>query len=267
MSPARTLGLLAADAVRDGVRNRVGLFAIVFALCVGLFADRCTAFEAGTVMLNGREFDVSDGAHFIGPFVFGSCALLLALVAGFVACDALARPLSEGTATLWLSRPVGRASYALSRLAGALGLSLAAGFAVLLVVTVLLHLRLGLDPLPALAGVAVFAADAWVVAAVAMAFALYLPRVVALGAVVLLMQMVVFTNGLHSVATLSSGLLGGIERYGPPLGTALIYALSPWFSPGASAAEWLDVGVRLFVWGAGSTVLVALLFRRIDLPA
>jgi hypothetical protein len=81
------------------------------------------------------------------------------------------------------------------------------------------------------------------------------------------MQMVVFTNGLHSVATLSSGLLGGIERYGPPLGTALIYALSPWFSPGASAAEWLDVGVRLFVWGAGSTVLVALLFRRIDLPA
>lgn len=265
MSPLRSLALLAADAVRDGVRNRVGLFALVFALLVGLFADRCTAFDAGTVVLNGREFDVREGARLMGPFVFASCALLLVLVSGFVACDALARPLSEGTATLWLSRPVGRASYALSRLAGALGLSLAAGAAVLLVVTVLLHLRLGLDPKPALAGVAVFAADAWVVAAVAMTLGLHLPRVVALGAVVLSIQMVVFTNGLHTVASVSGGLLGAVERYGPPLGTALFYALAPWFSEGVPAADWLGVCARLVLWGAGSTALLALLFRRLDL--
>lgn len=266
MSSARTVALLAVDAVRDGVRNRVGLFALAFALCVGLFADRCTSFDAGTVLLNGREFDVHEGARLMGPFVFGSCALLLVLVAGFVACDALARPLSEGTANLWLSRPVGRASYALSRLAGALGLSLAAGAAVLLVVAVLLHMRLGLDPWPAIAGVAVFAADAWVVAAVAMTLALALPRVVALGAVVLSLQMIVFTNGIHTVASVSGGLLGGIERYGPPLGTALIYALAPWFSDGVSAADWLSVAARLVAWGAGSTALLVLLFRRIDLP-
>ncbi|MCC6641292.1 MAG: hypothetical protein IT386_09045 [Deltaproteobacteria bacterium] len=266
MSPARKLALLAADAVSDGVRNRVGLFALLFALVVGLFADRCTAFDAGTVMLNGREFDVRDGAPLMGPFVFGSCALLLVLVTGFVACDALARPLSEGTATLWLSRPISRASYALSRLAGALGLGLAAGIAVLLVVTVLLHLRLGLDPKPALAGMAVFAVDAWIVAAVAMTLALHLPRVVALGAIVLALQMVVFTNGLHTVASVSGGLLGAIEHYGPPLGTGLIYALAPWFAEGVSAADWLAVVARLVVWGAGSTALLAILFRRIDLP-
>lgn len=266
MSNARSLGLLAADALRDGVRSRVGLFALVVALGVGAFADRCTTFEAGTLVLNGREFDVHEGARLAGPFVFGSCALLLVLVAGFVACDALARPLSEGTANLWLSRPVGRSAYALSRLAGALGLSLAAGIAVLLVITLLLHLRLGLDPWPALAGVAVFAVDAWVVAAVAMTLALYLPRVAALGAVVLSLQMVVFTNGLHTVTTVDGGLLAAIERYGPPLGTALVYALAPWFSEGASISDWIDVWIRLLLWAAGSTALLAVLFRRLDLP-
>ena len=267
MTSARTLGLLAVDAVRDGLRNRVGLFAILVALCVGLFADRCTSFDAGSIVLNGREFDVADGARFVGPFVFATCALLLTLIAGFVASDALARPLSEGTAPLWLARPVGRTSYALSRLAGALGLSLAAGAAVLLVVTLLLHLRLGLDPRPALVGVAVFAIDAWVVAALAMTLALFLPRVVALAIVVLMLQTVVLTNVLHAVAGVGGSILDGIERWGPPLGTALLYALAPWFSPGASAAEWVDVCLRLLAWGAGSTALLAVAFRRLDLPS
>lgn len=267
MSPVRTFSLLAADALRDGLRNRVGLFALVFALCIGLFADRCTGFDTGSFVINGRPFDVRDGARLVGPLVFSVCALLLVLTAGFLACDALARPLSDGAATLWLARPVGRGNYALSRLCGALGLALAAGAAVLGVVALLLHLRLGLALAPALVGIVVFAADAWVIAAIAMTLGLVLPRVVALATVVMAMQLVVFSNGLHAVASASGGMLDSLDRWGPPLGTGLLYAVAPWFSPGASAAEWIDVGARLLIWGAGASGLLVFLFRRQDVPS
>ncbi len=267
MTPARAFVALSADAVRDGLRNRVGLFAIVFALCVGLFADRCTGFDSTSIVLSGKELDVREGARLVGPLVFGICALLLALIAGFVGSDALARPLTEGTAPLWLARPVGRASYALARLAGALVLGAGAGAGVLAVVAALLHVRLGLDPGPAAVGVAVFALDAWILTALAMTLALLLPRVVALAAVVLILEVVVFTNGLYQVATVGGDLLGAIERWGPPFGTALLYAVAPWFSSGASAAAWTDVGLRLVAWAMGSTALLAFLFRRMDVPS
>ena len=247
MKRLRRFALLSADAVRDGLRNRVGLFALGGALLVGLFADRCTGVSGGTFVLNGRPYDLTDGAKLVGPVLYGLCALLLVWVAGFLACDSLARPLSDGSAPLWLSRPVGRGTYALSRLAGCLGL--------------------GLGIAPALLGLAVFAADAWVVAALAMTLALVLPRVVALAAITLGMQLVVVANLFHLVADSSGGLLRAIERFGPPLGTALVYALSPWFSEGPAAAEWIDPVFRLLVWGGGASALLVLLFRRQELPA
>lgn len=267
MKRLRRFALLSADAVRDGLRNRVGLFALGGALLVGLFADRCTGVSGGTFVLNGRPYDLTDGAKLVGPVLYGLCALLLVWVAGFLACDSLARPLSDGSAPLWLSRPVGRGTYALSRLAGCLGLGIGAGILVLLVVTALLNARLGLAIAPALLGLAVFAADAWVVAALAMTLALVLPRVVALAAITLGMQLVVVANLFHLVADSSGGLLRAIERFGPPLGTALVYALSPWFSEGPAAAEWIDPVFRLLVWGGAASALLVLLFRRQELPA
>jgi hypothetical protein len=162
---------------------------------------------------------------------------------------------------------VSRGSYALSRLAGALGLAIGAGAVVLLVVTVLLHLRLGLAVSPAMTGLAIFAADAWVVAAVAMTLGLVLPRVVALAAVTLFTQLVVVANGLHSVTESTGGFLGALERFGPPLGTALLYALAPWFGSEASFGQWTDAVVRLLFWGAGSSAILVVLFRRMDLSS
>jgi hypothetical protein len=267
MKQARRFLLLAGDALHDALRNRVGLFAIVCALLVGVFADRCTGFDGGAIVVNGREFDVHEGARLLGPTIYGICGLLLVLVSGFLAADALARPISERTAAMWLARPVGRAAYALARLAGALGLGLGAGIAVLGLVSVLLHVRLGLSLGPALVGIAVFAVEAWVVAAIAMALALHLPRVAALAAVVIGMQLVVFSNVLHALASTRSGLLETVERWGPPLGTAFVYAVAPWFSAAASASEWIEVVVRLVAWGAGASALLVLGFRRMDLPS
>lgn len=267
MNRWRSFALLTADAVRDGLRNRVGLFALVFALLVGLLADRCTGLGFGSLVLNGREFDLRDGARLAGPLIYATSALLLVLIAAFLASDGLARPLSEGTAAIWLARPVGRGSYALSRLAGSLGITLAAGWGVLLVVTALLHLRFGLSLGPGVTGLLIFAADAWVVGAAAMTLALLLPRVVALGAVLLLTQLLVLSNVLATAGSTSGGLLESFERWGPPLGTALVYALSPWFSASVSTAEWIDVCVRLLAWAAGTSALLVLLFRRLELSS
>lgn len=265
-APGRFVAL-AADAVQDGLRNRVGLFALAAALGVGLFADRCTGVGGGSFLLNGRIYDLTSGAKLVGPLLYGTCSLLLVWVAAFLACDSLARPLSDGTAPLWLSRPVGRGTYALSRLAGSLGLTVGAGVLVLGVVAALLNARLGLAPAPALLGIVVFAANAFVVAASAMALALVLPRVVALAAVSIGIQIVVVANLLHLVADTSGGLLQGIDRFGPPLGTVLVLALSPWFSDGPAPSDWIDPVVRTLLWGGGAGGLLVLLFRRRELAA
>ena len=267
MSTSRRFLALAADAVRDGLRNRVGLFALAAALLVGLFADRCTGLGGGSFLLNGRAYDLGTGAKLVGPLLFGTCSLLLIWVAGFLACDSLARPLSDGTAPLWLSRPIGRGIYALSRLAGSLGLSVGAGVAVLGVVTALLNARLDLSLAPALLGLVVFAANAWVVAASAMALALFLPRVVALAVVSIGIQIVVVANLVHVVAETSGGVLQTIDRFGPPIGTGLVYALSPWFSDGPEAVDWIDPVLRTLFWGFATSALLVGVFRRRELPA
>ncbi len=267
MNTARTFRLLSSDALRDALRNRVGLFALACALLVGLFADRCTGFDTGAIVLNGQAYDLRDGARLVGPVVFGSCSVLLLFVAGFLASDALARPISDGTVSLWLARPVSRGIYALSRLSGTLALALVAGASVLLGVVALLNLRLGLDVGPGLFGVAIFAVDAWVVASVAMTLGLFLPRVVALTVVVLAVQLVVSSNVLAAVTANGDGGIAVLERFGPPLGTTLLYALAPWFSASATAGEWTDALLRLAVWAVGSTALLMVLFRRVELPS
>lgn len=267
MSGATRFTKLATDAVRDALRNRIGLLAILFALAIGVFADRCTGIEGGSFVVNGRLYDVSDGARLVGPLLYGLCALTLVWVAGLVACDSLARPLSEGTASLVLSRPVGRRAYALARLAGALAISVGAGASVLLAVAFLLQARFGLDLAPGLVALGVFAVDAWVVAAVAMTLSLWLPRLVALAAVTIGLQLVVAANLFYTVAESSGGMLSAIERFGPPLATSLVLALSPWFSDGAVAGDWLEPALRLGVWGIGATALLVAIFGREEIAA
>ena len=77
----------------------------------------------------------------------------------------------------------------------------------------------------------------------------------------------VVANLLHLVADTSGGLLQGIDRFGPPLGTVLVLALSPWFSDGPAPSDWIDPVVRTLLWGGGAGGLLVLLFRRRELAA
>ena len=266
MSRPRAFRLLAGEALRDALRSRVGLGVLLLALLLAMGADRCAGAGAGRFSWNGRVLAPEAAGAVLGPLLYVTLALALVAAAGLVASDALARPLEEGSAALWLARPVGRSTYALARLCGALLLAVGAAAPVLGFVTALLSTRFGLAWQPGAAGFAVFLADAVVVSAVAMLVSLFVPRLLALFGVFLWLQVVVFTNAMHVLGTI--GGEGGarfVEGYGPPLGTALLFAVAPWVGLELDPHDLVAAALRLAVWGAGSLVLLLLAFRQHEL--
>jgi ABC-type transport system involved in multi-copper enzyme maturation permease subunit len=263
VNPASQTLLLAREALRDAFRERIGLGVIVLAFLLSLLVDRCSGVHAG-IVINGRMLDAALLARVSGPVLFASISLLLSAGTGLVACDLLARPLEQGVATLWLARPVGRGIYALSRLAGALGLGLAAALLVLGGATALLAARHGLSPLPGLVGLVVHALDAAIVATIAMTLSLLLPRLLAFFAVLAWLQIVALANVFHMLGIGVGGWFGAIDHWGPPIGTALLYAVGPWVGLTPTSPEMLAVGLRLLVWLAGGIALLVWSVRRIE---
>jgi ABC-type transport system involved in multi-copper enzyme maturation permease subunit len=85
----------------------------------------------------------------------------------------------DGSASLVLARPVGRATFALSRLAGVLAIAFATGAVLLGGTTALLYTRHDLAVASAVWGGLACALGAVVVASLAMAASLFLPRIAA----------------------------------------------------------------------------------------
>lgn len=256
---------LAIEALRDTMRRRVGPFALAAGLLTLLVVQRCSGAEHGTFWWNGLPVDPEAVARVLGPFLFALTALFLLAIVAFVSSDALAAPLSDGTALLWLARPVGRGSYAGARLAGALALSAGMGAGVLAAAAWLLHLRHGLALGPGLAGVGAFLLGSVVVGALAMALSLQLPRVVTLFGLLLWIQTVVGLNLAHLLGAPLPATGQWLERIGPPLGTALLYAVSPWTSVALPWSGLVAVTLRLVLWAVGSVLLLLAAFRRLEL--
>jgi len=265
MKRRRVFLLLARESLRDALRSRIGLGVLLLGAVLLLGIGRCTGAPFEGLNINGRELPASVAGSVLGPFVFLTVAFVLVAAAALVASDALARPLDDGSATLWLARPVGRATYALARLAGALVLVAGVALPVLGFATGMLALRFGLSWQVGLVGYATFLVDAIVVAAVAMLLSLHLPRMLALFGVFLWLQYLVFSNGMHVLGAITQG--GGrlLEGYGPPLGTALLFAVAPWAGLDPPAADRALAAGRLLVWCAGAIALLVLSFRRREL--
>lgn len=254
---------LARESFHDALRDRVGLGVLALAVLLALGVDRCTGFGAG-IQLNGRTIDPHLLARVIGPISFVTTGLVLVASAGLLACDALARPLGDGSAWSVLCRPIGRLPWALARLAGSLALAASAGVAVLLGATLLLASRHELSAVPGLVGSAVFVADALAVASLALAMSLVLPRLLAFFAVLLWVQIVVVTNVAHMMGALFGGWLGALERFGPPIGTALLFAVAPWVGVRPATPELLACALRLLAWTAAGLLATAFLLRRVE---
>jgi hypothetical protein len=219
--------------------------------------------------MDGATVDRDVVAGFVAPLLFAFQALAVLAVAGLLAADHLARPVAEGSATLWLARPISRRAWAAARLAGALGVALAAGAVLLGGTGAMLVWRQGVAPGPALVAALATALGAVVVASLAMAASLAVGRTAVVLLVLLGLAVVVFANAVaiasafvHPEVELR-GFVGAVDRFGPPLFTAIAVAVAAWnphveSGPGMAAAL-----VRLALWAAmGVTLLLATFSRR-----
>jgi hypothetical protein len=110
-----------------------------------------------------------------------------------------------------------------------------------------------------------------VVASVAMALSLVLGRLAVLLAVVFGTPLQFFANAVSLGVALvhpglaAPGLLDTLDRWGPPLGTAVFAAVSAW-NPHLDAGAILGPALlRLALWAAAAVALLVAGFRRVEI--
>lgn len=262
-SPARVFGLLTRESLADAMRRRIVPLIAGLALLSLFFVDSCTSCSP-EIQMQGQSVQAAQVTGMLGVAVMVVLGLWTLVLAGVLASDHLAEPLADGSATLVLSRPVSRGAFALSRLAGVLILSFAAGAVLLLATAALLSQRQGLPPGPALAAALACATGCITVGGLAMAASLFLPRVATALLVFGLVWGVALVNAFGQSGAALAGLLGAVDRYGPPLASSMIVALSPWIEPLASTGSVSELALRSALWAIASAVLVVLGFKRLE---
>ena len=263
-------GVLAREAVVDAARRRIVAAVVVVSLLSLLMVESCTQCSTAQVLVEGEVRDLVNVAGFTGSATFLVLALWCVVLAGVLASDHLVETLEDGSAALCLARPVGRGSFAAARLTGALGVAWITA-AVLLGATAFLLRARGQLPLApaALAGLAT-AAGTLVVGALAMTTSLFLPRLAVVLLVFVSVAGVALANATGMVRAVASpdadlGLLGLVDRFGPPLATSLALALAPWLPNVSVPGDPVAVAVRLAGWALVSLALLVFAFRRIEL--
>jgi len=263
-SPLRVWLLLTRESLADAMRRRIVPLIAAMALLSLFLVDNCTGCSPA-IEVQGQAVAGGEVAGVLAVSLLVVLGLWTLVLAGVLASDHLMEPLADGSATLVLSRPVSRASFALSRLAGVLLLSFATGALLLLAAAVLLSQRQGLAVAPALAALGACLAGCVTVGGLAMLASLLLPRVAA----ALLVFGFVWGIGVVNAAGCSGaqleGLLGAIHRLGPPLASSMILALAAWVEPLVPLGDAADVALRSAVWAGASATLLVLGFRRREL--
>jgi ABC-type transport system involved in multi-copper enzyme maturation permease subunit len=262
--PLRQFLALAGESVRDAVRRRIAVALAALSLLALLAVDSCTSCGAGSFVVDGRALDASALLGWTGMVLYALLALWTVALAGALASDHLEQTLADGSALLALARPVGRGTFALARLAGALAVSFGTGALLLAGTAFFLRARHGLALGPAALGAACAALSAVAVGALAMTASLVLPRLATIA--------LVFA-GVLGVAVANVAGLGGAElspiwdalhRFGPPIGSGLALAVSAWTGRELPASPGL-VLARLALWATFAPALLTVVFRRVDL--
>jgi ABC-type transport system involved in multi-copper enzyme maturation permease subunit len=263
-SPARAWRALATEAIADATRRRIVPVIAVLALFSLLFVESCTSCSP-TLTRDGESVELPQVAGFGGLLISVVLGLWTMVLAGVLASDHLAEPLEDGSADLALARPVSRGAFALSRLLGALALACATGALLLFGSAVLLYARQGLAPGPVFAAFLACMAGAATMSGLAMTASLVLPRSVTALAVFGFVWVVAGINAVAQFGTQLTGFAGLVDRFGPPLATAMIVALGSWIEPTATRGEPLELALRSLVWAGAGALLLLGAFRRIEL--
>ena len=262
--PVRVFRVLAFEALLDGVRRRIVPVIVAISLLSLLAIDSCTSCASGPLMVNGEPVEVTAAAGWGGTLMFTVLALWTMVLAGAVASDHLAHTLVDGSATLTLARPVGRSAYALARLSGCLTIALVTGAVLLSATALLLHARAGMPLGPAAWGLVVCAVGAICVGAFAMAASLFLPQIATTLLVLVAVGWIALVNLLAQFGAELQGVHAAIDRFGPPLGSALVVVLAPWIQSVSVTGEPVALVLRLAVWAGAGLALLVLTFRRTD---
>ena len=259
-------GVLAGEAFRDAMRRRIVPVIVVVAVLSLLAVDSCTSCAgSGQVTRDGVPVSLTDVAGWTGMLIFTVLSLWTMVLAGLLASDHLAETILDGSANLTLARPVRRGEFAVARLSGALGLSIATGAAVLSASAYLLHLRNGV-PLEAAiwAGLAC-AAGAVIVATLAMTMSLLLTRVATALCVLVFVGAIALVDAF-TLFGVSLGSFGSIlQQFAPPLCTAVVLALEPWIAPVDLAVDPMLVTSKLALWMVASVLILLAVFQRREL--
>ena len=217
------------------------------------------------MVVNGEVREMTSIAGWTGTITYAVLALWAIVLAGVLASEHLAQTLADGSATLALARPVGRGTFALARLTGCLVIAFVTGLVLLGGTAFFVHARSGLTLGPALVAGAACGVGAVTLAALAMTASLHLPRI----ATVLLVFVAVAATSLANLVAMfrggAEGLLGALDRFGPPLCTAIALALSPWIDEVSLTAAPAEIALRHGVWAAASIALLWAVFRRLEL--
>lgn len=258
-------GLLTREAVQDAMRRRI-VFAIAAVSVLSLMVvDGCTRCSTGEIVVNGQPQQLDQVAGAAGLLTFVTLGMWIILLAGVLAADHLQQSLEDGTASLCLARPLSRASFALSRLAGVLILTGITGAVLLGATGFFLATRGALALAPAALAAGTCALGAVGIAGLSMALSLTLPRLSCILVVFGAVGSVALANGLGLATHSGGGLLAAIDHFGPPLLSAMTLALAPWVPqvqiPGALPA----VLARLVIWSLIGPAALVLAFRRVEL--
>jgi hypothetical protein len=263
-STFQVLRILTAEAVADAVRRRIVPVIAGLALVSLFFLDSCTSCSP-TVTENGQQLELAQIAGFAGMISVVSLGLWSLVLAGVLAADHLAEPLSDGSANLVLARPVSRGAFASSRLGGTLGLAMLTAAVLLGASGVLFSLRQGLAFAPVVGVFVACGVSAVTVASLAMAASLWLPRTVT---ALLVFGSVWGIGILETSVRLGAeigGLAGAVARYGPPLAGTMIAALGSWVEQPPATEAVIGMGIRAFVWAVASVAGLIFAFRSIEL--
>ncbi|MGH0036409.1 MAG: hypothetical protein ACQGVK_15385 [Myxococcota bacterium] len=265
-SPLRAASALTLESLGDAVRRRVAFVILALGILSLFFVDSCTSCSP-TLESNGRSVEAAELAGVTGMILIVSLGLWIQVLAGVLAADHLAEPVSDGSAHLVLARPVSRAVFALTRLAGALLLALGAGALLMSASGGLLAARQGLPPAPLLAAFGACAAGAVAVSAASMALSLWLPRTATALLVFGAVWGIAWLEILGRFGAELSGGLAAIRDFGPPLAIGMVWSLSGWVEglpepPGAEPVAW---ALRAAVWAALTLTGLVVGFRRLEL--
>lgn len=259
--PEHPFRVLATEALLDAVRRRIVPVIAAVSLLSLLAVDSCTSCTP-TFTVDGEISDTSQIAGWSGMVILAALSLWTLVLAGVLASDHLARTVADGTAALVLARPVGRSAFALARLAGALGVAFATGAVLLGGTAALIHLRLDVGLGAAAWAALACAGGAFAVGTLAMTASLFLPQTATVLLVLVSVGSITFVNLLSQFGAHPGGLAGALDRFGPPLCTAIVVALAPWIEPVSVSGEPLAIAARLVLWAAGSAALLVVVFRR-----